>query len=146
LSRGIVHYPGSGRCAKSSLLGLKLVIGIAGFSIWLMGFMKRVPVSALGLMPLAIAGFAMNMTTGAVFFIGPAPNAWAMSLVGEGVLPRARRAQRDVLRDHGRRSHHEPRGGDDTPRSAKIVGAVSLVSWLGVLYWGRMLPYIGNAF
>ena len=36
--------------------------------------------------------------------------------------------------------------GDDTPRSAKIVGAVSLVSWLGVLYWGRMLPYIGNAF
>ena len=36
--------------------------------------------------------------------------------------------------------------GDDTPRSAKIVGAVSLVSWLGVLYWGRMLPFIGNAF
>ena len=36
--------------------------------------------------------------------------------------------------------------GEDTPRSAKIVGAVSLVSWLGVLYWGRMLPFIGNAF
>jgi hypothetical protein len=36
--------------------------------------------------------------------------------------------------------------GADTPRSAKIVGAVSLVSWFGVLYWGRMLPYIGNAF
>ena len=26
------------------------------------------------------------------------------------------------------------------------VGAVSLVSWLGVLYFGRMLPYIGHAF
>ncbi len=36
--------------------------------------------------------------------------------------------------------------GDDTPRSAKIAGAVSLASWLGVLYWGRMLPFIGNAF
>ena len=36
--------------------------------------------------------------------------------------------------------------GDDTPRAAKIVGAVSLVSWLGVLYWGRMLPYVGSAF
>ena len=53
-------------------IGLTLVIGIAGFfDLRLMGFMKRVPVSAAReLMPLAIAGFAMNMTTGAVFFIG----------------------------------------------------------------------------
>ena len=36
--------------------------------------------------------------------------------------------------------------GADTPLGAKIIGAVSLISWLGVLYWGRMLPFIGNSF
>jgi hypothetical protein len=36
--------------------------------------------------------------------------------------------------------------GENTPTSFKIVGAVSLLAWLGVLYWGRMLPFIGGAF
>ena len=32
----------------------------------------------------------------------------------------------------------------DTPISFKIVGAVSLFSWFAVLFFGRMLPYIGT--
>jgi len=34
----------------------------------------------------------------------------------------------------------------DTPAAYKLAGAVSLISWLGVLVFGRMLPFIGNAF
>ena len=34
--------------------------------------------------------------------------------------------------------------GEDTPRMFKIVGVVSLFSWFAVLYFGRMLPYIGT--
>jgi len=30
---------------------------------------------------------------------------------------------------------------DETPLSFKIVGAVSLICWFGVLYFGRILPY-----
>ena len=33
-----------------------------------------------------------------------------------------------------------------TPVGARLVGAASLVLWIGVVYWGRMLPFIGNAF
>ena len=33
-----------------------------------------------------------------------------------------------------------------TPLGAKIVGPTSLILWIGVVYWGRMLPFIGNAF
>jgi hypothetical protein len=33
---------------------------------------------------------------------------------------------------------------DDTPWSFKIIGAVSLLSWFLVLYFGRMLPFIGT--
>ena len=36
--------------------------------------------------------------------------------------------------------------GEDTPACAKIIGVVSIVAWMGVLYWGRMLPFIGDAF
>ena len=36
--------------------------------------------------------------------------------------------------------------GEATPIAARFIGVVSLCAWLGVLYWGRMLPFIGNAF
>lgn len=32
------------------------------------------------------------------------------------------------------------------PVGFKVAGAVSILSWLAVLYFGRMLPFIGNAF
>jgi hypothetical protein len=32
------------------------------------------------------------------------------------------------------------------PPIAKAIGAVSLIAWLGVLYFGRMLPALGDAF
>jgi len=34
--------------------------------------------------------------------------------------------------------------GDDTPLTFKIVGAVSLLAWFAVLYFGRMLPFFAE--
>lgn len=36
--------------------------------------------------------------------------------------------------------------GEDAPMPAKVVGAVSLFLWAGVLFWGRMLAFLGIAF
>jgi hypothetical protein len=36
--------------------------------------------------------------------------------------------------------------GAEPPAAARLVGALSLFAWLGVLYWGRMLPFIGDAY
>jgi hypothetical protein len=72
-SRAVVHYRWIWPlCEVIHFIGLSLVVGIAGFfDLRLMGFMKRVPVSAArDLMPLAMAGFLMNLVTGAAFFIG----------------------------------------------------------------------------
>jgi len=33
-----------------------------------------------------------------------------------------------------------------TREGAKLVAAASLVLWLGVIFWGRMMPFLGNAF
>jgi hypothetical protein len=34
--------------------------------------------------------------------------------------------------------------GEDTPAIAKTVGAASLILWLGVLTFGRLIPYLGT--
>jgi hypothetical protein len=150
LSRAIVHYPWIWPlCETIHFVGLSLVIGIVGFfDLRLMGFLKRVPLrAARDLMPLAIAGFLLNLTTGLTFLIG-APHQylrnsawWAkvffLVLAGLNAL---------VFETTVGASTIDLGVGDDTPATAKIIGAVSLVSWLAVVYWGRMLPFIGNAF
>jgi len=36
--------------------------------------------------------------------------------------------------------------GQDAPLGAKITAAVSQFLWVGVMFWGRMLPFLGTAF
>ena len=36
--------------------------------------------------------------------------------------------------------------GEDAPFSAKIIAGLSIFLWTGVIFFGRMLPYIGNSF
>ena len=36
--------------------------------------------------------------------------------------------------------------GDDAPASAKFVAASGILLWVGVLFFGHMLPFIGNSF
>jgi hypothetical protein len=136
-------------CESLHFIGLALVIGIVGFlDLRLMGFMKRVPLGAIrDLMPLAILGFTVNFVTGALFFIGTPEQyvhnvAWwakVSFLIVAGVNAAAFEA---IMGPAMARLAD----GADTPLGAKVIGAVSLVSWLGVLYWGRMLPFIGNSF
>jgi hypothetical protein len=150
LSRAIIHYRWIWPlCEILHFVGLTLVLGIAGFfDLRLMGFMKRVPVSAArDLMPLAIAGFVLNLATGATFLIGT-PHQYVNNVAWWAKMFCLLLAGLNAMFFEtalGARTMSLG-AGDDTPRLAKMVGAVSLASWLGVLYWGRMLPYIGNAF
>jgi hypothetical protein len=36
--------------------------------------------------------------------------------------------------------------GEDAPVSAKVIAVLSLFFWLGVMSFGRLLPYFGNSF
>ena len=36
--------------------------------------------------------------------------------------------------------------GDEATRGMKVVAGTSLAAWCLVLYFGRMLPYLGTAF
>jgi hypothetical protein len=136
-------------CETLHFIGLSLLLGATGFfDLRLMGFFKRVSISAAKeLMPLALVGFAINAITGVVFLIGlPAQYAhnriWWFKvgfivLAGLNALVYETKLSARVLT-------LEPNG--DTPASLKVIGLVSLVSWLAVLYCGRMLPFLGDAF
>ena len=136
-------------CETLHFIGLSLVIGIIGLlDLRLMGFLPRVPLAALRpLLPYGIAGFVINAVTGLIFFVGTPEQyvtnvAFAMKMLfllvsGLNVLYFETRHGRSVLAL-----------APDAPMPAAFrrAGAISLVCWLMVLYWGRMLPYIGNAF
>ena len=130
-------------------IGLALLIGGAGLiDLRLMGFMKSVPVSAvMQVRKWAVLGIVINVVTGTLFFIG-APgqyidnSAWYYKLLFLAV------AILNIVifeTKQGKRMLALA-AGQDTPASFKIAGAVSMGSWLMVLYFGRMLPFIGNAF
>ena len=136
-------------CEILHFFGLSLLIGIAGFfDLRLLGFMKRVPISAAWtLMPWAKAGFALAALTGVTFFVG-APEQYinnpAFYLKVFFLLVANFNA---VYFEVIYRTQVEARKLDaDRPISVKVIAFVSIVSWLFVVYWGRMLPFIGNAF
>lgn len=133
-------------CETLHFAGLALLLGVAGlFDLRLLGLMARVPIRAVqAFMPWAIAGFLVNLVTGLIFVISePAqyftnPTWWlkvAFLLVSgtNAVVFQVAFASRvDGIA-----------AGADTPLSFKVIGAVSLLGWLGVLWAGRMLPFIG---
>jgi hypothetical protein len=136
-------------CETIHFIGLALVIGIVGFfDLRLIGFFRRIPVAAArDLMPFALLGFGLNATTGLVFLIGH-PEQYAHNVawwykVGSLALA----GINAVIFEAGvgsRTMALEP--GQDTPAAAKAIGIVSIAAWFGVLFWGRMLPFIGNAY
>jgi hypothetical protein len=136
-------------CETLHFIGLALIIGIAGFfDLRLMGFFKQISVDdARELMPLAVIGFLLNLTTGVTFLIGHPEQyvhnpAWwwkvgFLALAGLNALAFTMAVGQQTV---------GLRGGADTPIAVKTIGAVSLISWFAVLYFGRMLPFLGGAF
>jgi hypothetical protein len=128
-------------------IGLALLIGGAGFlDLRLLGMFRGVPIRDVKrFMPWAIAGFAINAITGMLFvvmqphlYLGGGLWWTKMSFVGVAGL--------NALFFETRLSQQALVLGsdEDTPWSMKMVGGMSLASWFGVLYCGRMLPYLGT--
>jgi hypothetical protein len=136
-------------CETLHFMGMALLVGVVGaVDLRMLGVMKRVSFAPLHrLLPWGIAGFVINLITGFLFFAGD-PYQYKdniaflfkvlfIVLAGINVLIFYLVPFRQV----------EGMGpGDDAPVSAKVIAAVSIFLWFGVVYWGRMLPFIGNAF
>jgi hypothetical protein len=112
----------------------------------LLGVMKIVSYSAVyQLLPIGMLGFAVNLITGMLFFIGIPSQYnnnpvfyWKILFVLLGGLNTAY----FMLADDSWRAE----SGVDAPAGSKVAAASAIFIWVAVLYCGHMLPFIGNAF
>ena len=151
ISRAITYYSWIWpTCETLHFMGLALLIGNVGvLDLRLLGALKRLPVAPLNrLVRCGVLGFVINLLTGIVFFVG-APSqyvaniAFAFKLIFMALAA----VNLAVFNLSGiARTVNALGPGDDAPASAKVMAATSLFLWVGVMFWGRMLPFIGNAF
>ena len=134
-------------CESLHFLGLCVLIGCAGvLDLRLMGFFRGVAIRDVkAFMPWAIAGFCVNLVTGALFLIMQ-PHLYLTSAVWWSKVGFIAMAGLNAMFFESRLSGTALALAPDAdmPTSLKIVGALSLFSWFAVLYCGRMLPYLGT--
>lgn len=137
-------------CETLHFLGMSLLIGSIGvLDARMLGMFKAFPAAALEkLVPWGLLGFAINAVTGFIFFAGTPMQYihnrvfWykllfiALAGINAGLFYLTGLSK--IV------NRLQP--GEDAPVVAKLVAGSSLILWFGVLYWGRMLPFIGEAF
>lgn len=130
------------------VLGLAFLLGsIAVFDLRLLGFARRLPLDACAgyLLPIAQAGFTVQVVTGFVMFSADAAHVYdnpyfllKMGLIGLALV--------NILAFHGlaraRPYVWELEKLDLTPGWARASAAISLLAWIGVASFGRMIAYI----
>ncbi|HXH24723.1 MAG TPA: hypothetical protein VNI78_05700 [Vicinamibacterales bacterium] len=127
-------------------LGLSLSLGVLlAVNLRILGAMRGVPFAALHrLLPWAMLGLGANLATGMLFFIAQPgqyvdspPFLWKLVFL---MIAAANFLYLTVFEKPWARDGFEASAAD------KALAVCSLAAWLGVLYAGRMLPFIGRAF
>ena len=134
-------------CETLHFVGLSLLVGVVFLvDLRVLGVLKGVSFASLHrLLPWAALGFGVNVITGMLFFVGipgqyihNASFYWKVALV---MLAGANALYFTLF--------EEPWSlgpGEDAPLTAKIAAASAMALWVGVMYCGSMLPFLGNAF
>jgi hypothetical protein len=128
-------------------MGLCLLFGVVlVVNLRLLGMMASAPLRGFHrLLPWGVWGFVANSVTGLMFFVGqafqyienPAFHLKMLCILLAGA---------DVLYLTWNDEVWEMGPGDHAPATLKFLAASQIFLWVGVIYFGRMLPYIGDAF
>lgn len=134
-------------CETVHFLGLSLMFGICILvDLRMLGLMKSVPFRVLHrLLPWGVLGFGLNLITGMLFFIGT-PQQYDQSLLFYLKLTLILLAGINLLYFTTFEEAWAVGAGDDPPVKARAVAAATLVLVIGILYCGRMLPFLGTSF
>lgn len=132
-------------CETLHFIGLSLLFGsLLLVDLRAMGFFKEMPLIALHrLVPLALAGFAINLFTGLLFiaydpptYFGNTAFLWKMVLIGlAGVNALA--FEFAVFRPLVAGNAAIEQGA-----LIKVLAGLSLLLWSGVLIAGRLIPFV----
>lgn len=134
-------------CETLHFIGLSLLLGVAFLvDLRVLGVVKGVSFASLHrLLPWAALGFGVNVITGMLFFVGiPGQYIhnktfyWKVALV---MLAGLNAVYFTLFEEPWALGPKE-----DAPLTAKIAAASAMLLWVGVMYCGSMLPFLGNAF
>jgi hypothetical protein len=132
-------------CEIFHFVGLCLLFGVVALvNLRTLGFIRGVaPAAMRQLLPWAMVGLGVNIVTGMLFLLA-SPDQYTqnpafhwkigvMLLAALGLL-------HTTIFDQG----PEPAADARMPLVARMVAASSIVLWVGVIFLGRFLPYIGS--
>ena len=151
LSWMVLHYPWIWpTCETLHFIGLAALFGTVGMlDLRVLGMGKGLPFAPLHkLVPWGVGGFVINVLTGICFFAGdPFQYIHNIAFQLKMLFVLLAGINMGIFYVTGMFRHAEGLGpGQDAPFGAKIVAGTSLFLWIGVMYFGRMLPFLGDAF
>lgn len=134
-------------CETLHFIGLSLLFGVVFLiDLRMLGMMKSVSFAALHrLLPWGILGFGVNLLTGMLFFIG-VPTQYTGNAAFRWKIVLILLAGANALYFTMFDETWTLKAGDDAPFSAKAIAVSAMMLWVGVMYCGSMLPFLGNAF
>lgn len=130
--------------------GLALLFGMIGLlDLRVLGMGKRLPAAPINrLIPWGVFGFFINVITGFLLYSAD-PVQYFHNIAFRYKMLFIFLAGVNILAFYATgvfRKVEAMGPGDDAPALAKLIRGVSLFLWIGVMFWGRMLPFIGTAF
>jgi hypothetical protein len=134
-------------CETLHFVGLSLLCGVVFLvDLRVLGVVRGVSFASLHrLLPWAALGFGMNVTTGMLFFVGiPGQYIHNVSFYWKVALVMLAGANALYFTLFDEPWSLGP--GDDAPLMTKIAAASAMLLWVGVMYCGSMLPFLGNSF
>jgi hypothetical protein len=135
-------------CEMIHYVGMSLIIGIIGtLDLRILGLFKRIPIGALRpLIPWAVVGFIGNLLTGLIFVSGTnqGPGFYLDNLSFQLKLVFLLLAFVNlvIFRLTGLEGKvYATPAGAGAPGAAKAIAGFSLVAWVLIIFFGRMLMY-----
>lgn len=128
-------------------IGLWLLFGIVLIiNLRLLGVMKGVSFAAVHrMLPWAALGLLVNAVTGMGWVLA-APSQYVDNIAFFWKIGLLLLAGLDVLYLTAFDGPWRVEANTDAPFFQKALAATAICLWIGVMYFGRMLPFIGNAF
>lgn len=130
----------------SHIMTLMVFVGtIVIVDLRLLGVMfKNVPVSAIDrkVLPITMVGFAILVVTGLMLFYAK-PLTYYNNMYFRLKLIVIAIAMINIVIFHFRVQHNQEKWDNDEkpPKSARIIAAISLSSWILVVVFGRLIAY-----
>lgn len=127
-------------------VGLSLLMGpILVINLRVLGFMKQVSLDAIDrLIPWGVLGFGLNVVTGMLFFITvPGQYTQSVAFMWKAGLIVVAAFNGLYFTAYDRAWALEP--GGEAPALSKAMAVSAFVLWVGVMYYGSMLPFIGTS-